>query len=297
MFIGELAALGTSILWASSSTIFSLTGKAVGGQVVNRMRLLYALILVVCAHWLLLGTPLPFNAEPQRWFWLGLSGLIGLVLGDIALFEAYVLIGARLSTLVMAGSPVLSTILAWLFLGEVLTWSNIAGILLSVGGITLVVLDHHNGTDHPDRRKFGLGVLLAVIGAIGQAGGLITAKQGLIGNFAPISAVAIRMLVAVLATWLIAVFAGKVGVTLSVLRNRKANLAIGVGTLAGPFGGIWLSMIAVQAAFVGVASTLMSVTPIILLPVAHYVFKEKVTFWAVLGTLICLAGVAVLFFL
>lgn len=295
MFIGELAALGTSILWASSSTIFSLTGKAVGGQVVNRMRLLGALILVVLAHWLMLGTPLPFNAEPQRWFWLGLSGFIGLVLGDIALFEAYVLIGARLSTLVMAGSPVLSTVLAWLFLGEMLTWSKIAGILLSVGGIALVVLDHQNGTDHPDRRKYGLGVLLAVIGAIGQAGGLITAKQGLVGNFSPISAVVIRLLVAAIATWLIAAFAGKVGSTLSVLRNRKASAEIGLGTLVGPVGGIWLSMIAVQAAFVGVASTLMSLSPIILLPVARYVFKEKVTFRAVLGTFICLAGVVVLF--
>src|SRR4030042_746705 len=102
---GELAALATSVLWSGTSTFFTLGSRKVGALVVNRARLLIALALLLLTRTLLLGGPLPLDAEPSRWFWLGLSGIVGLTIGDALLFQAFVWIGARLSMLILSSVP------------------------------------------------------------------------------------------------------------------------------------------------------------------------------------------------
>jgi drug/metabolite transporter (DMT)-like permease len=58
---------------------------------------------------------------------------------------------------------------------------------------------------------------------------------------------------------------------------------------------VWFSLIAVQNAPVGIASTLTSLTPIMLIPLSRIVFKEAITWRAVGGTLLAVAGTAILF--
>src|SRR5678816_2372960 len=120
-FIGELAALGTSLCFSLSSILFTSSGRELGSILVNRTRLLLAILLVIVLHTILYGQPLPLDAGNERWFWLGLSGFVGLALGDSSLFQAFILIGPRLSMLMMALAPVMSVILAWVFLGEALS--------------------------------------------------------------------------------------------------------------------------------------------------------------------------------
>ena len=98
LFVGELAALVTSLCWSFTSTFFTLAGRLVGSVVVNRIRLVLAVLFLVLAHFML-RQPLPVGAAPWRWFWLALSGFFGLVLGDAFLFQAFVWIGPRLSML------------------------------------------------------------------------------------------------------------------------------------------------------------------------------------------------------
>ena len=144
-YFGYFAGLGTSLAWSFSSTLFTLGGRQLGSVIVNRARLVLALIFVVIMHWILLGQPIPVGAEPFRWGWLGLSGLIGYVFGDGFLFQAFVMIGPRLSMLLMALAPVISTILAWVLLGERLSAVELLAIGLTVGGVMLVVADRRNG--------------------------------------------------------------------------------------------------------------------------------------------------------
>ena len=127
LFFGELAALTTALCWSFTSIFFTLSGRQVGSVVVNRVRLLVATIFLVLAHWLL-AIPLPLRADPERWLWLGLSGVIGLVLGDAFLFQSYVWVGPRLGMLMMSSVPVISTLLAWIFLAETLVVSQVTGI-------------------------------------------------------------------------------------------------------------------------------------------------------------------------
>lgn len=294
--MGELAGLATSLFWALSSVFFTRGGQRVGSVNVNRIRLVLAVILIMLAHLVTQGTLLPLNASPERWLWLGLSGLVGLAIGDTFLFQAYVLVGNRLGTLLLGLSPVIGALIAWIFLGERLSAAQVGGILVSIGGVALVVLTSRssNGAPH-DRRRFILGILCGLGGAIGQAAGLVLAKKGLAGDFPAVSGVAIRMLAAMVVIWAVALVLGQMRSTLAAARNPAALGVIGAGAVVGPFIGVWLSLVAVQLTYVGIASTLTSLAPIFVLPISALVFKESVNRWAVLGTLVAIAGVAIIF--
>ena len=294
--MGELAGLFTSFFWALSSVFFTRGGKLIGSVNVNRIRLLFAVVLVMLAHLVTQGTLLPMNAAPERWLWLGLSGFAGLVVGDSFLFQAFVLVGNRLGTLMVALSPVVGVLIAWIFLDESLAPVQIGGIALSITGVVLVVLKGHesNGTPH-DVRRYVLGILCGLGGAIGQAAGLVLAKKGLAGGFPALSGVVIRMLVSMVMIWAVALLFGQLRSTLKAARNLEALRATGMGAVVGPFIGVWLSLVAVQLTYVGIASTLTSLAPIFVLPISKLVFKEKVNRWAVLGTVIAICGVAIIF--
>jgi len=293
-YLGELAALATSLSFSLGSTAFTAAGRRIGSLVVNRTRLVLAVTFLSITHWVLLGSPLPTNATSDQWFWFGLSGFVGLVLGDIFLFQAFVLIGPRLSMLMMSLAPVLATLQAWAFLGEILSGWQIFGILLTVGGIGWVVMER--GAKNRRERDYGRGILLGLGAAIGQATGLVLAKQGFAGEISFISANLIRMLSGMVILWTITFFQNQIKTTIQTLReNPKGLLLAGIGAFCGPFLGVTLSLFAIQRVEVGVASTLTSLPPIFLLPISYFVFKERFGWGAIAGTILSMAGVALLF--
>jgi len=297
-YLGQLAALATSVAWSFTSVFFTLSGRQVGSAVVNRVRLLLAVTFTVLTHWLLTGHPLPLDAEPWRWGYMSLSGLIGFLIGDAFLFQAFVMIGPRLSMLVMALAPVFSTVLGWVLLREVLTGQELAGIGLAVSGVALVVLDGGNRQSQPpeEKRHYPSGLLFALGGSLGQAGGLFVSKLGLQGDFPALSGNLIRLIAASTAIWLLALLGGQIRPTFTRLRERPAALKpLVAGAVGGPFIGVWLSLIAVQLAPLGIASTLMSLTPVILLPVSYLWFGERFGLLAIAGTAVAFTGTALLF--
>jgi drug/metabolite transporter (DMT)-like permease len=299
-YIGEFAALGTALMFAFGSTLFTLSGREIGAALMNRTRLLIAVLFVLVMHSLLVGNPFMLDAGRNQWFWLGLSGFVGLALGDAALFQGFILVGPRISMLIMALAPVLSAILGWLFLGESLTALEIGGIVLTVAGIGIVVADRqgkakNDGTTE-NSRQYLIGILFALGGALGQAAGLILAKMGLANEFPAISALLIRLTVALIAIWAFSAVRGELVSSVRTLRAHPRVMAmLTVAAFAGPVLGVWFSLIAVQHAPVGIASTLMSLTPIFLMPIAFFVFKDRITLQAIIGTVVAFAGTALLF--
>ena len=294
-YIGEIAALGTSVCWTFTSIFFTIAGRRVGSVTVNRVRLVLAVVFLSITHLLVQGQWLPAQAGLYRWFWLGLSGIIGLVLGDAFLFQAFVWIGPRRSTLLMSLVPIISAMSAWIFLGERLNVIEIVAVGLTVGGIVWVVSERGNANEVPsDRRHYWLGVLAGIGGAMGQALGLVASKKGMAGNFAPLSANLIRMMVAVTVMWSYTLLRGKGGHTLRALSDRKASLFILGGAIAGPFLGVWLSLVAVKLTRVGIAATLMALPPVFVLLPSWWIFKDRISLQTVVGTAIAIGGVAII---
>jgi len=295
--MGGLAALGTSILWAAGSTFFTFASRELGSVAVNRVRLLLATIFLGITHLAINGALIPVNVEPEIWFWFVLSWVIGLVLGDAFLFQAFVWIGPRLSMLLMSLAPVISVIFSWIFLAERLTLLQVLGIGITVLGVSTVILDRGKPNQaNGQNRNYLKGLLFGLGGAVGQALGLITSKVGLNAGVSPLSGNFIRIFSAAVIMWIIALLMKQAKVTIdSVWHSGRARSFLLIGTLAGPFLGVWLSLVAIQHTPVAVATTLMSLAPIILLPVGKIVFKERIGWRAVVGTVVAVSGVAMLF--
>jgi len=298
--VGETAAVVTSVLWTVSSLFFTAAGRKIGSLSVNAYRTIMAVGFLVIAHLVLLGTILPM-ASTGQWFWMGMSGIVGLGIGDSGLFAAYVTIGPRRSLLVMALAPIFASIAAYLMLGETIPTFAIAGITLTLTGVVLVILEgeEHSGEMPVPKKTRNYGVFFALIGAAGQGIGLALAKKGIDLNpqmtLNPLSATLMRMIMGALSLWLVMAAAGRMPELRSAFKNSKGMQLTMAAALLGPFLGVTLSMIAVTYAEAGIAQTLLSLMPIMIIPVVWLLHKQKTSWRGILGAVIAVVGVAVLF--
>jgi drug/metabolite transporter (DMT)-like permease len=185
--------------------------------------------------------------------------------------------------------------MAWMFFDETLTMMQVVGMVVTLAGITWVVLSHEEPPDTPHGHT-RRGVVFGVLAAVCQAVGLVLSKQGMLGEYSPFQANAIRMLAATICIWVWTALQGQAGSTFQDLRNQPRVIGLlALGAFVGPVLGVSASLFAVQHAEIGVASTLMALTPVILLPVSHFVYKENVGWQAIFGTVLAIAGVAILF--
>lgn len=292
--LGELAALGTAICWTFNSMAYEAAGKKVGSLSVNYLRLFVAFFLCSVSAFITRGFLLPTDASGHVWFWLLISGLLGFVLGDIFLFEAYVLIGSRISLLIMSASPPLAALLGFLIMGEKISLLGLAGIFLTMAGISLVIL-----TRNPNEKKIHFnrpakGILYASLGALGQALGLIFSKYGM-GSYNAISATQIRLIAAFIGFTILITVRKKWPQIITSLSNKSAMGQIVVGSVLGPFIGVSLSLLALQHTATGIVSSITSISPILIIPVSIWIFKEKVKPREILGACISILGVILLF--
>ena len=293
-YTGEIAALGTALCWSFGSCCFTISSRRIGHNYVNQLRLTLALILLTAAHFFIYGRLTPVNLAAHHWFWFGISGFAGFVIGDRMLFKSFVLIGPRLGMLLMSTVPIFSTITAWVFLNEALELKKIIAIAVTLCGVTWVILERRNNNKH-EEGHYGLGILCGIGAAFCQALGLILSKKGLGNDFPALSGNIIRVVVSVIIMWCIPFFGEKASLAIKKLADKKATLALFGGSFFGPFAGVWLSLIAVKYAYVGIASTLMALPPIILIPLSYIVFKEKISWGAAIGTVVAIGGVALIF--
>jgi drug/metabolite transporter (DMT)-like permease len=295
-YIGEFAALFTSVCWSFSAIGFTKSTQQVGSLVTNRVRVLLALLALVLINLVLFGQPIPLHAGAARWMWLSVSGVIGLSLGDAFLFQAYREIGPRLGLLLLSLAPIFGAAIAWIFFQQRLNLLEVAGILVTLAGIFWVVLVRPEDGNEQTQKITGRGVIFGLLGALGQATGLVFSQQGMTGDFSPFAGTLIRMLAAFLALWILAAFQGQAKLTVESMRKQPAILGwVAFGALLGPVLGVSSSLLAVQHTGIGVASTLMALPPVFILPISYFVFKERFGWQVIAGTLVAMVGVGMLF--
>ena len=298
--IGQTAALVSSCLWTVNSIFFTEAGRRIGSISVNAYRIVMATALLAITHMALLGNLLP-AANSEQWLWVGMSGIIGLGIGDFGLFAALVIIGPRRSVLVMALSPIFAAVGAFLMLGETISPLAIIGMALTLGGVVWVILEREERSmETPvSKRLKTWGVFLALIGAIGQGIGLVFAKKGIFLEFGtmlnPLSASLIRMTLGALFVWMAALIGGRLQELREALNSKEGLKYTAAGAFIGPFMGVTLSMVAVTYTQAGIAQTLMSLMPIFIIPVVWILYGQKTSWRGVLGAAVAVIGVAILF--
>ena len=293
--IGELSALLTAIFWTITALSFESAGKRVGSLAVNFIRLCFAMVFLILYSLVFRGIPFPSDADSVTWFWLSISGFVGLVLGDLFLFRSFIVIGSRVSMLIMSLVPPVTALIGWIILGEVMSLFNFLGMGLTISGIALVILGRDSGNKQVKFKHPVKGLLYAFGGVLGQAAGLVLSKYGM-GSYNTFAATQIRVIAGIFGFGFILFVFKRWSRIRSAVRNKKAMTRITVGSFFGPFLGVSFSLLAVQYIATGAASTIMSIVPVLIIPAAIILFKEKITFKEVIGAIIAVTGV-VLFFL
>lgn len=299
-YFGEIAGILTAVFWTVTSLAFESAGKKVGSLAVNWIRLVMAFFFIGIYSWIARGFFFPTDATLYQWKWLALSGLVGFVIGDLFLFQAFVVVGARISMLMMALAPPFTAVISWLMLDEVLSAQNLLGMFITLTGIVLVILKREKVNQNGQTVKrltsgYSVqGILLALGGALGQAAGLVLSKKGM-GSYDAFSSSQIRVLTGITGFTLLFFFMKRWPRVWSALRNKPAMHRITLGAFFGPFLGVSFSLLAVQHTKAGIAATLMAISPVLIIPPAVVLFHEKVNWKEILGAVITVCGVAVFF--
>ncbi|MEA4961007.1 DMT family transporter [Lutispora sp.] len=292
--IGEMAALVTAICWTINAIAFESAGKKVGSMSVNYIRLFIAFFLLGICSFISRGIALPVDATAHTWFWLLISGLIGFVLGDLFLFQAYVEIGSRISLLIMSAAPPITALAGFLIMGEKISILGLAGMFITMGGICLVILSRNPAEKKIRFNRPVKGIAYACIGALGQAFGLIFSKLGM-GSYNPFAATQIRLIAAFIGFTVIITMKNKWPEIRAAFEDRKAIGQIAIGAVFGPFSGVTFSLLAVQYTATGIVSSITSVSPVLIIPISIMIFKEKILPKEIAGAFISIAGVILLF--
>jgi drug/metabolite transporter (DMT)-like permease len=294
---GEFSALMAAVCWTITALSFEYAGKRVGSFSVNLLRLIFALVFFSVHGYFFRGMIFPLDASPFIWKWMSISGLVGFCVGDLCLFKAFVVVGSRISMLIMSIVPPLTALIGWWYLGERLGAMAWLGMALTVGGIIMVVSTRHNTARtlrNIDRDTVSKGVLYALGGAAGQAVGLVISKYGM-QSFDAVAATHIRVIAGTIGFMILFTFSRQWFLVKPALLNRTAMYGILTGSLFGPFLGVTFSLLAVQNTETGIASTIMAIVPVLIIPPAILLFKEKPTAAEIVGAILSVMGVSLLF--
>ena len=299
-YFGEIAALLTAVFWTVTSMSYESAGKKVGSLSVNLIRLILAFLIYGVVNYYRRGMFLPLDAGSERWMWLVLSGIVGFVIGDLFLFKAFVVVGARISMLIMALTPPITAFTSWLMLDEMLSPMNWLGMIVTLTGISIVILKREKGEPNSTARRkittnYNLtGILLAFGGAVGQGVGLVLSKKGM-GAYDAFAASHIRVITGLTGFAIIVLLAGRYGNVWKAMLHKPAMNRIALGSLFGPFLGVSFSLLAIQNTKAGIAATIMSIVPVLIIVPAILIFHERVNWKEIIGSVITVGGVGLFF--
>ena len=309
--LGEVISLLVAMSWTVTALYADKASHRLGSTTANVIRLVLASVFLALILWVGVGHPYPVYADGKAWAWLAASALVGYVFGDYCLFNCYLSIGARFGQLFMTLAPPMAAFAGWAILGESLSWKSALAMVVTLSGIAISILAKGEGS-HVRLTLPIKGILLGLGAGVGQGVGLVLSKVGMqhyeaalpldaadsMGTMMPFAATMIRAVVGG-AGFIIMLLVQRQGRHfLEVTRKDGKGVRSAVlTTIFGPVIGVSLSLMAVQYARAGIASTLMALTPVLIILPYALIHKQRVRPKEILGVVVSMLGVAMFFLL
>lgn len=292
LLLGYLFAIITAACWTQNSIIYTFVGKRVGSSTVTHIRLWIAFPAAIVIHLVFTGTLFPINFSVPSYLFIGSSGIFGFFIADLFIFKAFQHLGARKTMVIMTLSPIFSAVISWIVFTEILSIIQIIGILITIVGVIVVILVESNKTENQSRP---IWIIFALAGALTQAIGMVLAKAGLTEGIHPISANVVRIGSGLGGLAVFTLLRGHFFTDFKKMKDRRSLYLLIAAALAGPVFGMLLALYAFTWAPVGIVTTLMQLTPIMLIPIDKFYLKKHIPLGAVWGTMIAVAGAGLLF--
>lgn len=293
----------TTISWAICVFPFTQAARRWGAPTLNLFRLMIAsLLLFIVLNVLGHGdTGVLFSSSSlNAWLWLGISGVVGLSIGDHFGFITYSILGARLGSVLSTFAPGAALITGYLLTDDRLSWIGITGMMTTVFGVAVLSLSRseRNSAQQP-KGSVTRGIIFGLISAFCQGAGLVLAKKGMSGSspeLTPVHATFIRISTAMLVLLVITVVRGRWRTVMRpVFTNENQGLYPSLmGTFFGPVVGVSLSLFTVARLEASIAQTIFSLVPVLVLLISRLIFKEQIRGKSMAGVLVAVAGVIIL---
>jgi drug/metabolite transporter (DMT)-like permease len=285
---GYIAALLSAASWAFSSIILRKVSDHVPALGLNFGKCIAGVLVLAAALFFIHQ-----RSVPQReFFLLGISGLLGIAIGDTLFFKALVTLGPRLVMLFGALCPVCTVMLAFIFLRErpsALAW---AGILVTLSGVNWVLLQNIP-VEHTERKARTAGIKYALVSVLCNSTAVILAKIG-VSTVSALQGTFIRFLWAMAGLAVIGLMTRQYKLWLRPFGNTRVFfLALG-GILVAVLGGFFLFLLSLKYIDVSVASILNETSPLFILPVSWLFLKERTSLASVIGTVVSVIGVTMI---
>lgn len=307
-FAGELVAIGTTISWSIGIFPFTEAARRLGPNTVNHFRLLMAVgfLTILSLVFLPINIAQLFTtALPEHWLWFGLSGIVGLAMGDYFGFTSFAILGPRIGSIFSTLAPAAALSVGYFMIGERINMIGIIGIIITIGGVIWLTLTKKAKSEMKDHQYGSIqkGIVFGILSAVCQGVGVVFANKGFTyqqnnTDLAFFHATWLRMISATAIIFLLSGIRGKLKEYVQpVLKNQNnGNIYTLGGTIFGPVIGVSLSMFAVSLLHnkPSVAQTIFSLMPIFALPLAWIFYRERITLKAILGALIAIVGVIIL---
>lgn len=301
---GYFAAFFTVCCWTAGTFVFTQASRLESPATVNRIRLVLAWIwlslLVIISQGFLPQHLFSFPSVEQ-YLWFGLSGIVGLSIGDHFSFTAFKILGSRRATIFNCFAPAAALLAGMLMLDEMLSVMGLVGMAIAIGGVMLLSLSRHEKAQvqQEGHGSFSTGIFAGFMSAVCQGVGLVLAKKGFVQTsdfvITAIHATWIRMLMAALSIYAFSVFTTPVVKEfVSVLKKPTHLKPIVLGSIFGPTLGVSSSLYAASVLNVSVAQTIFALVPVVVLMVSFLFYREKLRLISVLAALVSIAGVLVL---
>ena len=311
-YLGEIISLVVAVMWTATALFADQASHRIGAMSTNFFRMVLSAIFLAGLLWIVIGHPYPAFADGKTWLWMGLSALVGYVFGDFCLFNSYIVIGARFGQLFMTLAPPFAAIAGWALLGETLSWKSWFAMAVTLTGIAISILNRSREGSHKLTLKLPVkGVLLGIGAGLGQGVGLVLSKIGmqhyeaavpadapaLMDNMLPFASTMIRAVIGMLGFLALMALQKDLPKLAAAVHDRKGLTYALILTLFGPVFGVSLSLMAVQYTDAGIASTLMALTPVLIIIPYAILYKQKIRLKEIIGVTVSMAGVAMFFLL
>jgi len=290
----QVAALLAASSWAIGGLVAAEPSRLLGGPRFVRIRMVYVTTALVLIAVLVGGWS---TVEASDWLPLGISGFVGLALGDAALFEAFSRLGPRRTGMLFAANAPIAAGVSAIIYDEQFGFLGIIGTILVLAGVSLAIAyGTRPGQSHSWEEVRGplwIGVSFGLLGALGQAIAVLVADPVFDGTLDPWAGAAVRALIGTVGLFALMPWFERrnSGRTPVVFTARLWVLVILSGTL-GMVIGKTMMLIALADGPPGLVSILVSVAPVLQLPVIWVVTKERPPAGAWLGAGLAVAGTA-----
>ena len=304
--LGYIIAFLAMFVGSLSTFPFTDTAREWGSVAINHFRLLVAFVVLTLLCMMLdkISIVTLFSSPSAlEYAYLGASGILGLVIGDYFGFHSMAILGARKSSIFNTLAPGAAFVFGYLLLSENIGLAGIAGIVISIGGMIWFLWGSGNAEDKVigihEYGSIRKGIIYGILSGLCQGFHIAISKKGLLSSVPPISPVHatwIRVFAATVAYFSFTILRGKLKSDVIMVIKKKKHV-IPKATYSTIFGlvlSILLVMWSVGLCEVSAAQTILSLVPIVVVPMAYVLYKERITYQTMIAATVSVTGVFVL---